>query len=549
MRRVPSALTLDSIPARVWVAFALVRALKWDSLLRPPWWHPAMGLFPAAITLAENGFDLLALLGMPGYEHGGPNGHSTSPVTLVVALVLSVTGGGPVAFAVLHLMNYAVTAAALVVLHRLVTPVLGRGTAALFCVVCLLHPVFSVQAGTMYLEMPLFLCAVCALAAWLDRRPGRAALWATLAVTIKETGLIVPASLAMAALVARGPLEGRLRRAALLVAGPSAWIVGTRLLRRAAAADSDDFEYVPSLDAVFGGMAQYVERFLFNVPDLLLLLAIFVVAFTMSIPRVWSALRGATPAGDDTPASPTTPTPATPGGPGEQEADRVLALVALPIVFFLLLFMVALPLVAGFSIVLPRYFTVILPFLLLWAGHAVMRLAGESARRAATVTFAGLGLLFAVNTNGALYPPDVDTEGPGNDHPLAERSNAYRRLQDLQLEAMRAVEALPDVPVFYGHHEHFLLRWPELGYVSGPLADGHDLWTESLVGLVTDREFPPCIYVLYNYPWLGGTEVLKLVRFADEHPVLDVQTVLELSEGRYRITLALIHRRGADCPS
>ena len=54
--------------ARFSLVFLLILVLKWDTLLQPPVWDTAMGLFPPALTLAENGFDLLALLGMPDYQ-------------------------------------------------------------------------------------------------------------------------------------------------------------------------------------------------------------------------------------------------------------------------------------------------------------------------------------------------------------------------------------------------------------------------------------------------------------------------------------------------
>jgi hypothetical protein len=51
-----------------------------------------MGLFPAAITLADNGFDVVELPGMPDYFEGGPNTHSTSPVTFATSVVLRAPG-------------------------------------------------------------------------------------------------------------------------------------------------------------------------------------------------------------------------------------------------------------------------------------------------------------------------------------------------------------------------------------------------------------------------------------------------------------------------
>ena len=61
--------------------------------------------------------------------------------------------------------------------------------------------------------------------------------------------------------------------------------------------------------------------------------------------------------------------------------------------------------------------------------------------------------------------------------------------------------------------------------------------------------FPPCVYALYNYPWLGGRDVLGLVRFAETRPDLVTETVRELRDGPYRIILARIRHVDADCPA
>ena len=127
--------------AQFLAALVLILGVKWYTLLQPPVWDTAMGLFPAALTLSANGFDLLELLAMPGYLEGGPNTHSASLVTLITALVLRVTGGGgPTSFEVLHLLHFSAAAYALVVLFRFSKPVFGRVSTPLFCLAVLLFP-------------------------------------------------------------------------------------------------------------------------------------------------------------------------------------------------------------------------------------------------------------------------------------------------------------------------------------------------------------------------------------------------------------------------
>jgi hypothetical protein len=520
-------------PAGFLIALALILVLKWDSLSEPPFWDTAMGLFPAAITLAANGFDILGLLAMPGYLEGGPNAHSTSPVTLATAAVIALMGGGTRMFVVLHLLHFAVAAWALVTLFRLARPSFGQTAAGLFALSVLLHPTFSAQVGYLYLEVALFLCAVSAIGAWTRRRFWPAVLWSTLAWATKQAGIIVAATLALATLLERRPARDKARRMGAILGLPALWTAGVTVLRRIAAGGADDLTFVPSFDLVFGGLGQYLARFLLNVPDLLVYFVVFVVAAAASGIPILRAMR----------EEPTDPRHRT----RERHELLVMGYTGLAIVLFALAFLVALPVGVGFTAVLPRYYVVILPFLLLWLGYAVKRLQVGRVR-SAPVLFAALSVVFAINTNGVLYPPDVDTEGPGNDPPLTERSNAYKRLLALELEAVRALEELPHgVPVYYGHFEHYLFRYPTLGYARGPLSNGHNFMLEPLAPLVASDEFPPCVYALYNYPWLGGEKLRGLIGLPEVRPEVSSEVVREFRDDPYVILLFRIQRSDVDC--
>ena len=558
MERLTSARVLleKSFGAQFLLALIVIIALKWPTLDQPPVWDTAMGLFPAAITLAGNGFDVVELLGMPTYLEGGPNTHSTSPVTLTTAFVLKVSGGGGRALVILHLLHFAATAMALVFLFRLARPVFGSLGTFLLCLSVLLHPVFSAQVGFLYMEVPLFLCAVAALHAFANQRFRAAVVWSALAYATKEAGIIVPATLAAATLLENRTLPARLRRVGLLLAFPVLWTVTISSLARLSGGGTPGPTLVSTFSNAFGGFWHYVDRFLFNVPDLLILILVFLatgVFFLSTDPvrvpgeeppeenREYRGVSEEVPHNRDR-------TPKM--YERERQARRVLGYSGLMIVFFLLLFFVVLPIGFSFTIILPRYYVVILPFLLMWTGYAAQRLGASRLDSPAAVCFAILCGLFALNGHGVLYPMDIDTEGPGNDPPLTERSNAYRRLQAIQVEAVRFLETLPEgTPVYYGHYEHYLFSYPELGYANAPLSNGHDFFVESLAELVRGESFPPCVYALFNYPWLGGEKIRGLIRIAAESPNLSSEVVREFREGRYVIVLVLIRSGDADCPS
>ena len=60
---------------------------------------------------------------------------------------------------------------------------------------------------------------------------------------------------------------------------------------------------------------------------------------------------------------------------------------------------------------------------------------------------------------------------------------------------------------------------------------------------------PPCIYTLYNYPWLGGEKIRGLIGYADVEEELSSEIVQEFRDGRYTLILARIWRDGAVCPA
>ena len=522
--------------AQFLAALALILGVKWYTLLQPPVWDTAMGLFPAALTLSANGFDLLELLAMPGYIEGGPNAHSTSLVTLITALVLRVTGGGgPTSLAVLHLLHFSAAAYALAVLFRFSKPVLGRVSTPLFCLAALLFPIFSTQVGYLYLEVPLFLCAVSALHAWTDRRFWPAILWATAAFWVKQTGIIVSATLVAATLLESCEARLKVKRIALIMAPSALLVATTSLLSRIALAESGDAPLVQSFGSVFLGLTHYLDRFLFNVPDLLVFFVVFLIALPVFGIRVLRTLRRE---------------PMAPGDRDtESRAQLVLGYSGTLIILFILLFLVALPVFVDFTIVLPRYYVVIAPFLLLWFGYTVGQLFSTRLPSATAMCFVLLSAFFAVNFSGILYPSDIYTEGPGNDPALTERSNAYRPLLVLQVEALRALQELPEgTPVYYGHYEHYLFNYAGLGFADAPLSNGHNFSVESLAELIRGEPMPPCVYALYNYPWLGGEKIRGLIGYTEVNDGLSSEIVEEFRDGRYTLILARIQKDGAICP-
>ena len=109
--------------------FVLVLAILHPVLDQPPVWDTTMGLFPSAIVLAENGFDLADLLARPSWTEGGPNIHPFSLPTWLTAAALRVFSNDVWLLGFLHLVHFAIAALVLLGTLRLAAHVLAPGLA------------------------------------------------------------------------------------------------------------------------------------------------------------------------------------------------------------------------------------------------------------------------------------------------------------------------------------------------------------------------------------------------------------------------------------
>ena len=503
---------------------AMVLAFKAGTVLDPPMWDSAMGLFPAAYYLADTGFDAAALLGEPGYGLGGPNAHSTSVVTLITAALLLVAGSW--AIPVLHLLHAAAAALALTWLHRLARPTLGVASAWALVAAAFLFPLVHVQTGRLYLELPLLLCALGMLHAYAKGRAAQATLWATVGFAVKETGIVLPVALALLRAAEPAPPGRRLGRAAIALL-PSVLVLGIPTLLAAGQLTDGTQHYTlfPDPGDAVQRILRDVRRYLFRVPDVLLLLVVFVVTLPRRIPAL---LRGWT-AREDWSA--------------RVGASRTETGVALLACGFVALYFVVLPFVFNFTLVLPRYYTFVVPFLLFWLA---LRLKEVADGRFVVPVLMVLSIWGITNRDGRFYPTDLDVPGPGNDFSLTERSMAYRSLDHAQQELMSTLESARGADViWWGQLEHYLNAEPRLGYVSTPIPTGRPIHLTSDWPRVTRAA--GCVLAVENYPFLGGPEVQSLLESVAPSASMQHDTALVVRNGPYAITVHRLRARGARC--
>jgi len=477
------------------------------TLVQPPVWDTTMGLFPGAIVLSENGFDLPDLLSRPAWARGGPSIHPFSLPTWLTALALRAIPDDAVLRVVLHGVHFAVAAFTLLGTFRLAGLVLGPGLALALSATLFLFPLFQVQAGYLYTEMPLAACTVWAVLEATRRRWGRAVAWSALACFVKEPGVVVAVALALAAALQRDVPRARWGRVAILAAAPALFValqVGFALPVESATG----FEPSP-----YGVYLADVFRKLAMVPDLAALLAVAALAAGVHGRDTWHALRGERSQDDS--------------------AARARALCVLILAAFAG-FYALVPLTGVEVYVLPRYYVQIAPLVLLLVTSLALRLGGS---RAVALLLALLAILFAVNRSGRLYP-----EVPGNEFSLAERSVEYRDLLAVQRQLLDAAFELPgDLPVFYGLPEHFLLSYPRMGYAPGPLPQGRCIWLEPHWLRARLDDFPDRFAILYNFVGYGGKAFQSLLRQARADPSRRVEATV-FSSGRYRTLLFQVTR-------
>jgi hypothetical protein len=489
--------------------YLAVAALAYPTGTQPPVWDTTMGLFPAAQVLADTGFDFRDLLSRPGWSGGGPNLHPFSIVTWITAGVLRFTQGAE-AFAWLHALHYALGAGAGVAVFRLATPVLGVMGAGGVVALLLLFPLFQVQLGYLYTELPLTFATSWAVLAFVSRRYGVAALFSVLACAIKETGVVVPVALAVASGFEGGPLLQRARRVGSWLVIPAVFValqVAVILPGRVGESGSAR-AYTAQLRDAFDKLAM--------LPDWMLALTLYLVVCVAFAPRFARALRSR-----------------------EHEPERALAVGALVVGAFLGFF-VMLPLVGAEEYLLPRYYVQIAPFVFVGLAAAVVRFASP---RVAGVFAAMLALFFVLNRDGQfldLYPPV-----PGNEFSLAERSLEYRDLLAVQQQAIAAAQALPPVlPLYYGLPEHYLFQYPRSGYVVAPPAQGRCIWLDPVARHARLAEFPEHFAILVNFVGYGGNQFRALLRQAARDPAWRIEP-RHFEQGRYRTSLIQLRRSGA----
>ncbi len=446
--------------------FGVVLLLRFWALNQPPVWDGTGSVFPAASFLAGNGFDLGALLDQPGYVAGGPNVHALSTVTLMTAVAIRLLGESPLLFPVLHIVHLVLGALVGLGVYRMAHRVFGVRLALVLAVTSLVVPVVATQVGDIYLELPVLAAGVWAAVWWLEGRLPLAVLAASLAVTAKDSGLIVAAGLGVATWLTARRAGSSGRDAVWFFAVPGAIALLSRIVLIGSSSVS---EQAFSFELVLTRLLTSIG-FLVRVPDLLILLLVYLLVRPAISDRPIAAVEDPT------------------------EAARVESLCRSVLGAFGLFYLFT----GGYNIsLIPRYLALIVPFLLIGLALLFGRVAPQSRLEAG---FAIALVVFAVNGTGWLYPA-ANT----NSFAVVERSAEYRDLLALHQATSRAIAAVPDdIPVFYTVAEHYRVAYPVSGYVDEPVRNGVNVYRNEPFDAGRVEDYPDHFYVVVDHLGLGG---------------------------------------------
>jgi hypothetical protein len=406
-------------------------------------------------------------------------------------------------------------------MYRFAKPLFGEGLGLALCGTALLCPLFLTQAGYMYLEMPLAACTVFALLSWTKESLIEATVWVALACWVKETGLIAAGTLVVAALLEPRPFGERLRRALMISAAPVVLAGLTVAYLNPQSGNPFALDYSRY---VFVGFLQRV----FYMPDLLAILVLVLYAGIFRRMTIWKGLR----------------LPGNSTGPSELS---VLAMrhrsLAFLLVYVFVTFFLTVPLTGKTYLVLPRFYVQIVPFLLILLADTVHRLCG---RRTTFVALALLASFFVANRRGDFYPKEWDSFS------LAERTQRYADFLDVQRMGINAIAGLsPEVPVFYGRPEHYMLSHPLMGYLPGGvrLANGHCVLLEAPYNRGNLEDYPAHFFLLYSNRWHGGEIMAKLLQQAAMAADRTVSEAAVFEQGGFRSRLIEIKTITTDAPA
>ena len=476
----------------VWLA--LITLLKFPDLLEPPVWDSAMGVFPPAIYLYETNFDIFSLLHESGWRQGGPNVHSLSLLTWIVAMLMVAIQSPVGVFIALHALTFAAVAWAIFLYTRILfSHRLDAAVVLAAGLVVLLMPVVLVQVGYMYQEVLVLVCGVAAWDGWRRDKLLTALVYCVIGLFIKSTGIAIALCILFAIVVC--PKRWDFRRGLFFLLIPVMVYIKFSLPAWLGAEPIQQGEWYVS------SFLRSAELRLLAVPDLALLLFLGIAGSILFGTRLLLQKRLL--------AFLTNPS---------IRNSSIIVCMSMPVVF-----------TAGVvfqlhneMLFLTRYMVPIMPFAI---GSTLFYAQLINTQRAVLVLLVVIAGFSIINTDGAFYSSNFISFS------VVERSHAYREFHGLQKELLQEIESGHDgVPIYVSREIWYMASHPMMGYVNSKVSALRPIFRNDYRELEL-HEYPDEFILLMSNRSHGGREMLKIHQLAK-------------STGSYQINSKVFERSG-----
>jgi hypothetical protein len=430
--------------------------------------------------------------------------------------VLRITGGGKLAWCLLHLWQWLLGAGIGSLLVRIITKTHGVATALLIAALTLYCPLMLTQLGNMYLEVPLLFFCLLSLYFFLEHRFGMAAAAGVLACATKETAFVAMIALAMTDLLAQKPSRKSILASMVLLTPSFALLLFLHWFQRGTGADLVVTD-TPALLRCWILLEQAYKKYLAMMPDMLALFVISLVVATVQVVR--------TPLGTCAANTPI-------------QRTRLICFCSLLVLGFSSFHFVVWAIFADLSNFASRYLIFILPAMWILLEVPLERFVNNGPRRQCILT--AVLVLLLLNRYGIFYPPLVTS-----DIGVAERSNENRDGFRVQQEYMKFWEQqIPaSEPVFHGLPEAYFAKYPVLGYVTKPLTNAVFITRYTRRNGTQLDQFPNRFYILYFFPIVGSKQLLDVYHEALKRPDWQAEDVAIFSRGGFKAFVVRLERK------
>lgn len=488
----------------------------------PPVWDAASGVFAPSIFLFENNLDYNALLRQDGYLSGGPNVHRYSLISLMTYSVISFLNGRPELFLPsLHYIQFTLSSIVLTSGYYIASKLMGYYVAFVISIALLLYPLFLVQTGYLYMEIPGAALFTSSVLAWAHKRYLGAIILSAVACMVKSFGIVLVFTLILLFIVDRSLSKFSKLIWVILVIALMITIETIKWSSITTGVPFDRNHYFSYILSVFS--------YLNVAPDLKIL-----VITSLVIPIIF-LLRNHT----FTPKAIINVISDFVSGSTKQRF--LIATYLLPLVF--IGFIVTIPLSGKSIFPLLRYYVWVLPFMFIGSSYAIKLFLESISKHFPDFTYNDsnivtpvllvvLSVFFTINRDGRYYP---DLGVSINSFSAVERSYEYLNFFNIQHDSVVSlVELQNGLPAFVTRGEYYYLSSPLMGYINKKVKNIF-LVVKEPYNRANLGDYPEEFLVLDipTNPFHGGAIVKNVLTSARSHPAYTVTVLKLLQRGGY----------------